>query len=155
VASELVRNVWCDVHGDDERRPVSEAGTEIRLVIGKLVGVLDLCEECIDTHVTPLAELVAAHGRRPSNPAPATPGPKPDGASRFTCSECGKVYSYKNSLASHMQRAHGRLLGASKRGGPPVTCPHCSQTMGSAPGLAQHIKASHPEHWTGKLADSL
>jgi len=155
VASELVRSVWCDAHAKDTdtRVPVSEAGEAIPIRVGELSGVVDLCDACIEANVAPIAEFVETYAR----PAkPATPGPKkPDGASRFTCSECGKIYSFKNSLASHTQRAHGRLLGPSKRGGPPVVCPHCSQTMGSAPGLAQHIKANHPERWTGKLADSL
>jgi uncharacterized C2H2 Zn-finger protein len=150
VASELVRNVWCDVHGDDDRREVPEDGLDVAFRVGSIAVVMDLCADCITEYVTPLAEFLVTSGRKPSNgeAAPAPAAPRPDGAQRLTCPECGKIYSYRNSLASHVREIHGKVLPR-LRSAKPVVCPHCGRTFGGGPGLSSHVKSNHPEHWKG------
>ena len=150
MASELVRTVWCDVHAD-ERRPVSEAGTEVKLAVGNLAGVVDLCDECIGVHVAPLAEFIEAYARRDRTAAaPVTVG------GRVSCPFCEKSYSHGSSLNAHTRKAHGVSSGGlGVRGGSPGACPHCGRATASTAGLSMHVKSSHPDKWRGTLAQSL
>jgi uncharacterized C2H2 Zn-finger protein len=150
VASELVRNVWCDIHGDDDRRDVEEPGLDVTFSVGAISVVMDLCQECITKHVDPLAELLVTHGRKASQEVrPASGATVAADGERMTCPECGKPYAYRASLQSHMMDIHGKVLPRKRGGGGPVTCPHCGKTYQGAAGLASHVKTSHPESWTG------
>jgi hypothetical protein len=147
MASELVRNVWCDVHGADDRRDVGEAGLDVPFRVGSLSVVMDLCDDCITKNVDALAEFLETYGRKPTNGEAAPTGPKPD-AILMSCPECGKTYSYRNSLVAHVRNQHGKVLPR-ERAAKPTTCPYCHVPIGGASGLASHVKSHHPEHWTG------
>lgn len=153
MASELVRRVWCDVHAanDGEQVPAAEAGQGIVLRVGELAGAVDVCERCLEAHITPIADWIEQYARAAPNQPPAkTNGGGGQGAP-FRCSDCGRTYAYRGSLKNHVKDAHGRILPALRKSGGPVTCPHCRKEFQGAQGLSAHIRAHHPEKWTGSL----
>lgn len=55
---------------------------------------------------------------------------------KFTCDECGKIYRWKEGLASHKRLYCGKE--------PKFKCPHCEKKTFQKINLDNHISAYHP-----------
>lgn len=106
MARELVTHIWCDVCLSEDDAYVEGEETP-PVVIGSIKPrVLGLCE----THRKLFVEfrtLLMDVGQIVDVPAPRREG---GATGEFPCPACDRVYSYRSSLNSHVERAHGKTI---------------------------------------------
>lgn len=151
MAREIVQYVWCDKHMDDGERREAET---IIVRIGDNDGELDLCVDCRQTYVTPLAALLTIHAkpvtttRAKDIPAKATPSDgtrtrknewwRDHARDPIACPICGQEVARAYSSA-HLDRQHQSSLSEVYG----VRCPLDGYVAGSFQGLATHFNKGH------------
>ena len=151
MASEVITLLWCDWHdiliarGDYDGGRV-EAKVTVPVSLGGPPTEVDVCEECGETVLGPVAAL-AERGRRagdrpPRGRPPIRREPRPsEAAAEFQCKLCevGGPYTNKTSLVEHIWREHvGRPKPAT-----PLRCPDCTRTFDTPNATARHRQQQH------------
>lgn len=119
MGSELVIRRWCDYCTAEQGDVEGEGRTfyaELRLTVGAVDRVLDLCGGCFDQHLQPaldqLGDLGEAAGKankvaRKEQPA-VDSSPAPAAASdRVPCPLCSATSASQNGLKQHVRIRHG------------------------------------------------
>lgn len=147
---------WCDPHmADDEQVP----GKSFQIALdGQKPVEVDLCEQHEKEFLTPLLLLLGEVGQPVVEPTAKVK------VKRFTCPECQKGLSSRDSFGKHLRNQHGKGLGeieevtASQEGvapasAPEVTdagprplafpCPSCERSFETPQGRGAHRSSTH------------
>lgn len=151
MAREIVQYTWCDPHIDQGERREAET---IIVRIGDNTGELDLCGECRQTYVTPLAGLLSVHAKPTKATTKATNVParttSADGRKRsgdwwkehandpLDCPVCEQSFA-RAYISNHLERQHKTSLSAVYGS----RCPVDGYIAGSFQGLTTHINKGH------------
>lgn len=149
---EVVIQVWCDQHAassDEATLPV-QASHQLTMGLDTDTPLrLDLCAECWDTLVAPLAKTLADFGTKPD--APAAPPRKSAAAPKAPqhndpgdCPVCGQFYQW---LSTHVTNVHGVEAPADS------VCPICGEQCGNATHLGRHFQDEHGQRMKWWLAE--
>lgn len=160
MAREIIQFTWCDKHMErGERRD----GETIVVRIGDNVGELDLCEDCRQIYVTPLAALMSVHAKPATTALKATTTAKPAPAKavaakatpaegkatggqwwrehaheQVECPACTRECA-RHYLGTHLRTQHNTSLSYIYG----ERCPIDGHTAKSFQGLTTHIQKAH------------
>lgn len=149
MAKDIVIHVWCDRHMETDERV--EARELPPITLDGKIRTLDLCDPCIKEFVTPLAQLLEAHGALPSASASrSTSSARVSARGRrgsaemvaVRCLWCSKEYSADtgSGYMAHAKQIHGYASAIEAFG---TTCPICGDL--DLRMMMTHVKRVHPE----------
>lgn len=136
----------CDMHLDrGEEVPATSYDCAVRRQgdVFHFVTV-DLCDAC----AKPLSDLwteLQEQGREfdDASAAVLTAGKRRKMDAPMDCPVCGKTYSSKGSMRSHVANVHGKTLSEIEgKTGKEVTCDECGQTYAGNQGLSSHQRST-------------
>ena len=148
MAREVVVSLWCDKHLADHDVRVDGVTREVE-VEGRRY-TLDLCDDCADRLIAPLARFAYDHGvavgekRRTRAPADQTQPVYP-------CPVCGAERRGRAAMRAHFKTDHDQSLaewegqnGTSIEGDPlPFKCPECDGGFATPQGMGAHRAKIH------------
>jgi hypothetical protein len=120
MATELIRQVWCDRCLTDDDKKVSATVSE-RVAIGQQIVETDLCDRCAEDLLTPARELLRL-GRAPSPHDNAQPSPRsrqqqaqsPASSHHgedYDCPRCSADFKTRQTFRKHLLQEHGMGFG--------------------------------------------
>lgn len=154
MASELVRIIWCDVHGKQEKIPAPHSDV---VAVGKLRKQLDTCDDCYSVHIEPVLKLLMELGHTVTEfeEPEASSGRKAE--AKYFCNACGpssRGYVRKANYDRHMETEHGLRSGPREKQAPEptddgrVVCTSCpDHPRLTKQGYTGHARSKeHKEH---------
>lgn len=145
MASELVRVVWCDVHG----KTCQATHPDTPITIGRYKRQMDMCDVVWEQLVAPLIETLEAHGR---NVTEAFEEPEPNrtkNSPQFYCNACERRRGFvrKANYDKHMESEHGlrngRQAAPEAQDDGTIVCAVCPdhEPFHSKAGFAGHVRS--------------
>ena len=140
MATEIVTRTLCDFCMADDR--ATDGAETLSVSLNGSTWEIDVCAE----HRKPLDDLgetLSAHGRKIPRTG-ATKATKPSAQpGDHRCPVCGKLYTYRSSLTSHVRDVHGQTIGEAEGVPLDYPCDQCERAFSTPQGVAVHRNRVH------------